>query len=50
MNQISVETSVVEIETNELQALAVAQAEAIVELNSAQLILVGGGNGISVLC
>jgi len=49
MNQISVETCVVETETNQLQALAVAQADALIELNSAQLFLIGGGSGINVL-
>jgi molybdopterin biosynthesis enzyme MoaB len=48
MNQISVETSVVETETNE-QTLAIAQKDAIVELSATQLILVGGGTGVTVL-
>jgi hypothetical protein len=49
MNQISVETSVVETETNQVQTLAVAQADALIELSSAQLFLVGGGCGVVVL-
>src|SRR5258708_35282451 len=49
MNQINVETNVVETEANELQSLAIAQADAVVELNSAQLFLVGGGQGINLL-
>jgi hypothetical protein len=49
MNQITIETNV-EIEAGELQALAAKQAEeAIAELNSAQLALVGGGLGIGIL-
>jgi hypothetical protein len=40
----SVETSVVETQTTELQALVGKQTQdAIVELNSLQLMLVGGG-------
>jgi hypothetical protein len=45
MNQISVETNVIETETAELQT---AQ-DAIVELNSAQLMLVGGGTAAIIL-
>jgi len=44
MNQISVETNVVETETNELQGFGVTPAaDAIKELSCAQLSLVGGG-------
>jgi uncharacterized protein len=44
MNQISVESNVVEIECNEPSALSITQMEdAITELNSAQLLLIGGG-------
>ena len=46
MNQIIVETNVIETETTELQALAMQAADAIVELNATQLTLVGGGQAI----
>ncbi len=48
MNQITVEANVLETEATELQALAMQTADAIVELNAAQLLLVGGG-GIVIL-
>jgi hypothetical protein len=48
MNQISVETSVVETEATE--ALAGQQTQdAMLELNSSQLMLVGGGAVIVIL-
>jgi uncharacterized protein YukE len=43
MNQITIETSVVEAETAELAISARQIEEAITELNSTQLALVGGG-------
>jgi len=46
MNQITVEANVVEFEATELQALAIQTADAIVELNASQLMLIGGGTGI----
>jgi hypothetical protein len=46
MNQITVETNIVETEAAELQALAIQTADAILELNAAQLMLVGGGSTI----
>jgi len=46
MNQITVEATLVETEATELQALAMQAADAMVELNAAQLMLVGGGMGI----
>jgi uncharacterized protein len=50
MNQISMESNVVEFESNELSMLSAAQMEeAITELNSIQLALIGGGCGIAVL-
>ena len=49
MNQI-IETNVIELETSELKALVAKQTEdAITELNSAQLMLVGGGSGTILL-
>jgi hypothetical protein len=49
MNQI-IETNVVELETSELNALIARQTEdAITELNSAQLMLVGGGSATILL-
>jgi hypothetical protein len=50
MNHISAEANVIEAEVNELQALAAAHTdEAITELSSAQLLMVGGGSGIAIL-
>jgi len=50
MNQITIETNLVNDETTELQALAAKQVEeAIAELNLSQLALVGGGNGIFII-
>ncbi len=50
MNQITVEMNIVEADTSEVQALLVKQTEeAIAELNSAQLALVGGGSAIFVI-
>ena len=46
MNQITVESNVVETEATELQALAIQTADAMLELNAAQLMLVGGGSTI----
>jgi hypothetical protein len=47
MNQITVEANVVvETEVAELQALAVQTADAILELNASQLMLIGGGGGV----
>jgi hypothetical protein len=46
MNQITVESNVVETEATELQALAIQTADAMLELNAAQLMLVGGGSVI----
>jgi uncharacterized protein YukE len=46
MNQITVETNVIEAEATELQALAMQVADTIVELNASQLMLVGGGTAI----
>jgi hypothetical protein len=46
MNQITIETNVVDFETAELQAIAAKQTEeAIAELKLSQLALVGGGQG-----
>ena len=45
MNQI-IEANIVEIEATELQALAMQAADAVVELNASQLMLVGGGGGL----
>ncbi len=50
MNQINIESNVVDSEINELLILNAAQTEeAMTELNSAQLSLVGGGLGVAVL-
>lgn len=49
MNQFNIETNVVETETHELQTLAMIQADAVVELNCSQLMLIGGGTGISLI-
>ncbi|HWY72023.1 MAG TPA: hypothetical protein VNW98_00155 [Burkholderiaceae bacterium] len=50
MNHINVETNVVEAQTSELQTLLAKQTEeAIAELNSSQLALVGGGCGAVIL-
>lgn len=50
MNQISIETNAAEYETAELQAMTAKQIEeAIAELNSTQLALVGGGSGIVIV-
>ncbi len=47
MNQINADTSVVEIDSGELPSLSIEQIEdAITELNSTQLALIGGGCGI----
>ena len=46
MNPITVESNVVETEATELQALAIQTADAMLELNAAQLMLVGGGSTI----
>ncbi len=49
MNQIAIETNAVEAEIND-QALSTKQLEeAMIELNSSQLALVGGGGGIIIL-
>jgi hypothetical protein len=49
MNQITVESNVVEIKTSE-QVVADKQIEeAIAELNSAQLALIGGGTAILIV-
>jgi hypothetical protein len=46
MNHITVEANVVEVEVRALQSSAAKQIEdAISELNSSQLALVGGGSG-----
>ena len=49
MNQITIETSVVETETSELGCSARQIDEAITELNAAQLALVGGGSASVIL-
>jgi hypothetical protein len=50
MNQVSVETNVIESEASELSAVVAAQnIEMFGELSSAQLALVGGGCGIAIL-
>jgi hypothetical protein len=50
MNQITIETNVVATEINEVQGIALKQAEeTLAELNSAQLALVGGGSAIIIL-
>ena len=48
MNQITVETNVIESEATEVQALAMQAADALVELNASQLTLVGGGSIIII--
>ena len=48
MNQITVEMNVIENEATEVQALAMQAADAIVELNASQLMLIGGG-GAAIL-
>jgi len=50
MNQISVESNVVEIEITELSTLGAVQAEeAMMELNSLQLAMIGGGSAAIAL-
>jgi hypothetical protein len=49
MNEISVETNVIEIEATDLQTLATKHAQEIVELNSTQLALIGGGTGSIII-
>jgi hypothetical protein len=50
MNQITIETNAIETETSELQAFVTKQMqEAVIELNSCQLALVGGGGGAIIL-
>ena len=49
MNQITVEANIIETEVTELQALAIQTADAIVELNASQLMLVGGGGGVVLI-
>jgi hypothetical protein len=48
MNHITVEATIVETEATELQALAMRAADAIVELNASQLMLVGGGQAVII--
>jgi hypothetical protein len=49
MNQITVETNVVEIETIEQTLLDRQMEDAIAELNSSQLALIGGGTGSIII-
>jgi hypothetical protein len=49
MNQTTVQTNVVDIEATDLQALATKHAQEILELNSAQLALIGGGSGAIIV-
>jgi uncharacterized protein YukE len=49
MNQITIETSIVETETTELGSNARQIDEALTELNSTQLALVGGGSCCVIL-
>ncbi len=49
MNQTIVDINVVETEATDLQALATKHAQEILELNSAQLSLIGGGCGAIIV-
>ncbi len=49
MNQITVETNVAEIEISEQALVDRQMEEAIAELNSAQLALIGGGTGSFII-
>jgi hypothetical protein len=49
MNQTTVDANVIEFEATDLQALATKHAQEIVELNFAQLALIGGGEASIIL-
>ena len=49
MNQITVETNVVEIETSEHALFDKQTEDSIAELNSAQLALIGGGTASIII-